>query len=153
MPRPAQTPESENDSDVKRAVRIQPTAIQEEYANLPAMIHRWLTLLAHAEEQHLLAKLDLKEWEAKERLKIREVAELKGTKPPTVDAIDAHIEAHEKYRQLSMAIIKTEHDRDEVFATVEALRAKKEMLISLGATMRQEIEGNRELLIRERRGG
>jgi len=143
---------AETDRDLRRVVKIEPTAIQEEFAQLPSDLNRWGYLLAEAGEIVDRAALDLKEWDAQERLRIRNTAEEKGMKTPSVDLIDSLVYANERYRKLREAIIQADRIREEVSATVEAVRAKKEMLISLGATMRQEVEAGRELVIRDRRG-
>lgn len=140
----------ETDKEIRRAVRIEPTAIQEEYASLPADLNRWGHLLAAAHSDKERADLDLDTWDANERLRIKAEAEAKNMKI-TVDTTDALVYANQVYRRLREAVILAEKDKQEIFATVEAIRAKKEMLISLGATMRQEIEGDRELVIRKRR--
>jgi hypothetical protein len=151
MPKPPTKVVVETEREERRAVQIEPTAIQEEYAALPSNLNRWCHLLAIAGEELQRAELDLEEWDAKERIRIREFHETKGLKPPTVDALDSAILSNPMYRQLKEEIINATRNKQDVFATVESIRAKKEMLISLGADMRQERDGDRELVLRERR--
>ena len=129
------------------AVQIIPEAIHEEYVRISADLAYWNSRYASACEAHLRAKIDAERVEARQQLVVRErlldagakateanVAAAVALDPQVVLAIDARIAA--------------ESEKIRLAGACEAVRSKREMLVSLGAHMRAEMGG--DPVLRER---
>lgn len=139
----------EGPTDAKRAVSMDPTAIQEHYCAVPADINRWGQIRAEAKAKADAAELALDVWEARTREAIVKGAESRGEKKPSEDRIDSMVYSDPDWERLKGDHIRLVEDRDRAAETLAALHAKKEMLVSLGADLRQERET--EIRINERK--
>jgi hypothetical protein len=155
MPRAAKVIPA-TDLEMVRATRIVPEAIQEEYAAVPADLHRWSAVHAQADQAVRLAELDLESWEAERRLRVmtewREgnegLPKEQRERPPTEASTDAIVYADPEYARRRRLVIGLLREKADASAMLEGIRAKKEMLVSLGADLRLERE--QDITIRDR---
>ncbi len=133
--------EAEKKRTVDDAVKIEPLALEEEFVRLPADLAYWNNLYAQGLRRFLIAKARIKHVKAQLYIEIREVAAEAGAKT-TESSIEAAIETHEKYREASDELIAAEVNKSKVGGAVDAVVAKKDMLVSLGAHIRAEMGGS-----------
>ncbi len=159
----------ETQEEIERAVTIVPLEIQEDFQTLSGHVARWGARLAAATDEVRRADHDLKINVKRAELALETgEAQLqrdhRAAPPPTMKVTEAALEAlvstDPEYLRLRNQLIEVQADcgealidaqkkRDEISFVMEALDAKKDMLVSLGAHMRAEMEGG--ISIRERR--
>ncbi len=147
MPRQSRAPAQETDREIRRATSIEPTAIQEEYCAVPSDLYRFASLVSERDELLDHAEQQLKSYEARRAVEIVEAVPV-DEKPPGEAKIVAQIRKEKGWGEAVREVSRARRAKADAFAVLEAIRAKKEMLISLGATQRLELE--REALIRDR---
>ena len=125
------------EKDVRSATTIEPLQIAEEYVRMPGDLAYWNGQYADAQEGYLRAKLRREEGEARTRLRVRGEAELEG-KRVTESHVDALVSTDPDYLAVSEQEIAAEVLKVKVIGVVDAIRAKRDMLISLGAHLRME---------------
>lgn len=148
MSRQGNVPPRATDKEIDRAVNIEPTAIQEEYSALPGDLHYWAAQVSDRNEVLDNLEDDLRAFEARTELHIITEATKAGVKPPPEAVRQAQVRVDPFWKLTVRAISKARRDKADAQAVLDAIKAKKEMLISLGATQRLELE--REALIRDR---
>lgn len=127
-----------NPHDIEADARIDTFDLEGEYTRLPADLAYHNEVFADAYQTYLLAKETRKQVEANAAQGAR-IANPKAT----VGAIDAVVDLDEDVHNARMQEIAAEADKIRQFGRVDALRAKKEMLISLGAHIRAtELNGD-----------
>lgn len=134
----------EVDDILYRAVSIDPVDLQQEFVTLPADLAYWGARHADAHRAALKAKFALEQAEAKTRLFIREQLNLSGQKA-TVDEINARVIVDEFYAEARLAAIETESVALRYRNLLSSVHAKKDMLVSVGAQVRAEMDGNPSL--------
>jgi hypothetical protein len=159
MPRAArEVPATE--AEAAAALDLQGADIEVYYRRLPGEVSRWNLVVARAEEAvrradeaERGADLALDAWVARRHLEVAEA----GEKRPPEHVVHATVRADARYEAHRRAVIdaravKSEamRARDEAAAVLEGLRVKKDMIVSLGAHVRLEME--RDALIRRRDG-
>lgn len=135
--------------EVLDAVTIMPEVIQEEFVRVPADLARFNHRYAEAQKVYLRAKHNLDRVEAELYISMREAIINAGGKP-TEKQIEAGIKVQPAYQAAVDDLVDAEHKKAETYGNVDAVRAKKEMLISLGAHIRSELEGDPSLRERSR---
>ena len=131
---------------VQEVTSIDPLLIEEHFSRLPGDLARYNELYAQALRKHLRAKRTLdKEW-ARIYLETRE-----GGEKMSEATLKARVEIDDDYQAARMAAIEAEVDKARIGGIVEAIRAKKDALISIGAGIRAEMSGSPS--IRERHRG
>lgn len=134
------TVSDEIDRYLQDCVRIEPLALQEEYVRLPADYAYWNEQYRQALEASLVAKADKERiWSTCYLVETERTHPTTG-KPVTVDYAKAAVEANQEYYEAVKAAITTEVELTRIKGVLEAIRAKREMLVSLGATLRQEMQ-------------
>ena len=135
-----------NDIDVDdylaKAVDIEPLAIQEEYVRLPADLAYWNQKYSEAYSSWLGQKLHRKRMVAMLTLEHRERLLSLDGKKATVDAIRASVEDDERLMRVEEMEIALEVEKIRLWGVLDAVRAKREMLVSLGAHIRAEMQGD-----------
>ena len=122
----------------RRCVSIDQFAIQEEYALVPADMAFWSDQHADTYRAWQLCKLEReKEW-GSAQLRARQKLGARGGKAPTVGEVEAEALQDAPYTELRRQEIYLETETKRLQGLLEALRTKREMLISLGAHLRQE---------------
>lgn len=123
---------------LRRAVQILPSEIQEEYRRLPGEVAYAGMLLAEAERAQREAELDARMVTARRALTIRAELEMRGQKV-TEGLVAANLESDSQWQDAQVREIARRADRARIKAVCDALDAKRDMLISYGAHVRQEM--------------
>lgn len=119
--------------------KILPEAIDEEFVRTPADLAYWNAKYADALDRFLRAKAHAdSEW-ARLWLLTREELLAKDGKA-TEKVIDAKTEGHPDWAKAQVALIDAEVEKTRLGGRCDAVRTKKDMLQSLGAKIRAEIE-------------
>jgi hypothetical protein len=144
------------EDDLKKAVLINEDLIQQEYVAFPSTLRRWVKRRVDAAKLHRLAELDDEIAEEKLRLEIRGKNETQASpgdkaKRLTVDEVNAMVVTDPRYRASKERVIEAAHARDDAAGAIDVLQAKKDMLVSLGASMRVDQESGISLKDRTRR--
>jgi hypothetical protein len=136
----------------RACVRIEPEAIQDEYVRTPSDLAYWSEMHSNVFREWQLAKFAREqEWGAaitRSRATLSS-ASVSG-RGPTVDQVDAHATNDEAYVAAKRNEIYLEAERQRLLGMVEAIRTKKDMLVSLGAHIRAEMERDPQVNERER---
>lgn len=128
-------------------VRIVPEAIQEEYVRTPSDVSYWSEQHALVYREWQLAKFTREqEWGAAVTRARAELASFGGK--ATVDAVEAEAINDRKFVKAKRDELTLEGEKVRLAGMMEALRTKRDMLVSLGAHLRTEMEQN--ILIKER---
>lgn len=122
-------------------VTIEPVAIQEEYVRFPADLAFWNGKAADALQAHLHAKNNLERTEAQLQLTLREQFAAEGKKV-TEAVITAAVTTHDEYQKAKVAAIAAEVEKARCSGYVDSLHSKREMLVSMGAHIRKEMDGD-----------
>ena len=128
-------------ADVRAVVEIDEHDLSAEYASAPHHLALWGERYARAQEEYLRAKLGRERCEARLRLALREEWEADPKNKRCTEAqLDAMVSAHDEYAGAKVTEIEAEAVALRARGITQALRAKTEMLISLGATQRAEMQ-------------
>lgn len=123
------------------AVRIDELQLDDAFKNVPGDLAFWNARAASAVEQYLLEKHELKVVEAGLWLKNRKLTE--DVKPrPTEKDLVAMMHEHPDWVSASLRLCSADASKSRAFGFAEAVRAKKDMLQSVGAMMRAEMSGD-----------
>lgn len=125
-------------------VRIEPTLIQEEFVRIPMDLSYWNERYAQAQEAWLMAKLqrDRTHGSADQRIRLRLQDE--GLKV-TESLVQSYLETDEEMYEANVEVIRTEVEKIRVYGILDAIRSKKDALISIGAHIRSELQGSPQL--------
>ena len=105
-----------------------------EFKNFPIVLYRYSQQRAKVEAQRDIAKAYLKEVRAIVRKKIKSDSSVKHTE----NSIEAEIDTDPSVLEAQRKFIRAEHDATTINGAVESMRAKKDMIIQLGADNRKE---------------
>ena len=99
-----------------------------------------------AQRRYLMAEMEKKKTEARLHLLAKANAALsdKG-KGKTVPDLKAEVEVHPEFLAATVDLIDADSEKLRMRGIVDAVTAKKEMLISLGAKLRVEMQGDLRL--------
>lgn len=139
MTKPNKPSDAATDLFVPGITHIDPVLIQNEYIKLPAHLARANAVLVSRTEDYLHAKHAFEKTEAQISIEMREIASGKMT----VNAVRDQVLVDKRYELAHLVLIDAEIEMRRVRAVVDAIHAKKEMLISLGATIRKELDDPR----------
>jgi hypothetical protein len=107
--------------------------LTKEFRNLPATLYGYAEIKAEAKENSDLKKAEYKELKAKKYL------EIKSREGKITEAnVDAQIETDEEVKKSLREYLSAVRDQETIEGYVESMRAKKDMLIQLGADARKE---------------
>ena len=126
---------------VRDAVTIEPAVIQEEYVRLPGDLAYWGAQYAAAYKDWQEAKVQRELVTAQLTAEHRVALEAKS-KRVTVGEVEAAVTLDQRWVEAKGVEIRAETEKIEVQHVVEALRAKRDMLVSLGAHYRMEMEND-----------
>lgn len=136
----------EVDDYYKQCIDFEPALIDEEFARLSGDLGYWNELVANASKEVMLAEWAQKKTEAQLYLKYKEPAE--GKKPPTEATVDAAIRVDPAYEAAHLKYVEAQYEYTQLAGRAKTISKKAEMLVSLGAQLRQEREGDRRILER-----
>lgn len=134
-------PVKDEEQYLQECVTIEPLAIQEEYIRLPADMSYWNARYADAVRVHLHAKHELERVEAQQQLEQREKLAAEGKKP-TEAMVSASVLLSDEYNKAKLTAIEAEVGKMRAAGRVDDLHSKREMLISMGAHIRKEMDGD-----------
>jgi len=129
----------EFDDYLVSSVAIYPEQIQEEFCRAPADIAYWGQKSSDATRDHRLAELRRREGEAQLQLEHRERLAAMGMKA-TEAAVEAAVRTDPRWHALQVAEIESEAGMLAARTHYQAVLAKKDMVQSLGAIMRSELD-------------
>ena len=122
-------------------VRIEPLAIQEEFVRCPRDLAYWNERYAHAYEEQVTSKLDLERVEGMTRIRI-EAQHADAKKKVTVPTVDALVLNDDDVYNAKVRHIKAEVEVVRIKGVLDAVRAKRDMIVSIGAHIRAELAGD-----------
>jgi hypothetical protein len=131
----------EVDDYLKECVYIEPLQMEAEFTRLPGDFAYWGERYSRASRAFLLAEREEKTVRAKQWLVLRAKMVGEGQKA-TEAAVDATVEADPAVQAAYLARLEAEAEKDRLRTVLESIRTKREMLVSLGATIRQEMEND-----------
>ena len=134
----------EHHKAVLEAVSVDPLDLQEEFRKIPSLLAQYNEEYAIALRRWLRCKAEVDRTHARLYLEAREVAEELGEKV-TEGSLKATIEAKQAYIDAVDARIAAEVQKVRLGGILDALSAKKDALISMGANMRAEMSGQPHL--------
>jgi len=132
------TDAEDEDAYLKQSVDILPEAIREEFVRVPADLAYWGEKYAEAVKAHLLAAHHTKRMRAQLSIQVRELAHAKDQKL-TVDQVEAWVEQAPDYQSMRLQEIEAEAAKVSARCRLDAVSAKKDMVVSLGSHMRAEM--------------
>lgn len=127
---------------LKDAIQIVPEALEEEFIRVPADIAYWNERHSVALRQHLEAKIEREriQGELLTDPEFAEELEARLGKKPTVDQLKGGMTTSRRYITARLAEASAEAERARLRGCVEAVASKRDMLISLGAHVRLEMQ-------------
>lgn len=126
---------------LESVARIDPLNLNDEFVRLPSDLAYCNARYADALRDHLLAKLKLAQVVAHLRILKRETLGRTNNKV-TESMVDSAVETSEEYITVYTTHVELEIEMVRWKGYAEALRAKKDALISLGAQVRAEMSGD-----------
>lgn len=137
----------EVDDFLGQSVSVEPLALQEEFVRVSADLAYWGAQYAQATKRYLRAEHERKVSKAKLTLQAPIVLRAKGEKSSD-PAIEAWVLTQDDYGTAVLLEIEAEAEKLRLWTVFKAIQAKQEALVSIGATMRKEMEG--DPIIRDR---
>jgi hypothetical protein len=134
-----------NKLDIKEAtLNIDEVHLNDEFVRMPALIASAAARQSEATYDYQLAKIERERTRA--RLWTSYHASLLDNKErPTEARVESLIEQNEEMFQARLRELTAERTKNEAAAYAEAMRTKRDMLVSLGANYRAEMQGDPSL--------
>lgn len=126
---------------LEQSVNIDDLLLDQEFIKLPAQLAHFTAHYAEAVRDYLMCKLNVETSRARAHLALKAEAEL-GSRKLTVADLDAMVSIDPDYLAAAMDLIEADVARQKLRGIVDAVTAKKDMLQSLGAKMRAEMQGD-----------
>lgn len=125
---------------LKASVGVDDFDLQGEFVRLSADLAFWSARYATAFKAWNMAKLELERLSAQLSLEIRDALQGQATKGRvTLGEIEQVLHASDPYVRARLAEVEAEAEKVRLYGVVDAVRAKREMLVSLGAHQRAEM--------------
>lgn len=128
----------------RACVRIEPMAIQEEFVRVPSDLAYWSESHSNLYREWQLAKFTREqEWGAamaRARALLSSKAVGGGGRRPTVDQVEGEAVNDETYVAAKRNEVFLEAETKRLAGMIDAVRTKRDMLVSLGAHIRAEME-------------
>lgn len=141
MPTMAKLHDLDVDDYLAECVNMVPEALEEEFCRLPADMAYWAERASAAARDLLVAEREKKRVGA--RLLLEERDRANDEKPkPTVDEIHARVELREEYIEAVDEHIEAEVEAERLKHVVHTIRAKKDMLVSIGMLTQAELRAD-----------
>lgn len=116
--------------------------ISEEFVKLPGQLAYWNARYAEALDAFLVAEANVKLIRGQRTPIVREIVKETATGRATEAMFEAAVEEDEEVQEAVRRRIKAEVKKARMFGALDTMRAKKEVLISLGAHIRAEMGGD-----------
>ena len=120
------------------SVNTDPLKLDDEFVRLPADLAYWHGQAANALRAYQTAKIDTKRLEARLSIELREQQILDGKKP-TESTVAAAVETSDEMYEARKNLVGLEADYERIRGVVDAVRAKKDMVVSIGHQIRAEL--------------
>ena len=128
------------DQTLSRIVaNIDPMSLNDEYGRLPSDFAYWSEKYADSKKAFALAKVDRDITRSRLRMIARETIEVSG-KRATESMVDATVELDPAWLEVKTKEIECEAESLRIHGVLESLRAKRDMLIQMGAQARAEMK-------------
>jgi len=127
------------DEYLLECVAIEPTMLDDEFVRMPMDMAYWNERYSAAIRDHLMAKLHYDNTRAKVLLETRVHIEQSGLKR-TVGDVDAMVTTDPRVVDAYLQYVEAEAQRQAIRNRCEAVQIKREMLQSLGAKYRVEMQ-------------
>ena len=124
---------------IQECVDIDTRQLELEFQRVPADYAYWSEKYADAKQDYLLAKAGRATVYARVRLETREALTMQGERV-TEARLDSEVEISDEYIAARRTEVLNEVEMVRLHGFLEALRTKREMLISIGAHVRQEMK-------------
>jgi len=134
-----------------QCAEIEPMALEEEYVRVPADLAYWNNRYAEVYKYWLERKLVSSRLAAERKGEIRTLLQATQTKRPTIGEVEDELLMDAGYQQALAKQIAAEAEKVRLHGVLDAIRTKRDMLISLGAHIRAEMQ--RDPLIRHSGAG
>lgn len=131
---------TENHDYLAECISIDLVDLNDEFVRVPADISYWNGQLADATRIAMTAKLDLDRAKAQLFTTIR--ASKVDNKQPSIDTVNAQVDADQDIYDLELDYILKEAERLRARGAVDAVSAKRDMIQSLGAKLRAEMRSD-----------
>lgn len=126
---------------LQECANIDPLEIQEAYLKVPAELAYWNARYAKALRRAMMKKVDVDLLEAQLDPLMRKALKDAGANV-TESIVKATIAQNESLIEARRELVDADVEKAQVFGALDAIRSKKEMLISLGAHLRAEMQGD-----------
>lgn len=131
---------------LRQCVHIDPLAVQDEYVRIPSDLAYWNGVYADAQRELQIAKVELDILERELYAVIRGELAITASRV-TEKMIESGMAQSGVWLDAKRRVANADAAKAKAYGTVDAVRTKKEMLISLGAHIRIEKQG--DLVLRE----
>lgn len=125
------------------AVKIESFALEEEFVRLPGDLAFWNAKYSAVYHYWLSRKMILAQVTAEvsqaERTQLEGIT---GAKRVTISEVEAALVLNPEYQQAKVKEIEAEAEKVRLYGVLDAIRSKRDMLISLGAHMRAEMQSD-----------
>ena len=126
----------DEDVDIDSLLKIDYSNLIGELITFPVIVNRFGQLLAEAESQVALAKLNLEVTEAKLKESLRiELAEKNGGKAPSIDAVNSAVTLEKTYQVMRKVYIEKQKTRDYMNSIFWSAKDKSSKLDKLSLTI------------------
>lgn len=126
----------------EESFEIDPVDLNREFCELAPRLAFWNAQLAEATKKSMIAKAEWDAEAARKLLESREEARLDPKSKVTVDEINAKVLLDDEVSDAHAVWIEAEAERVRLRGVVEAVLCKRDMLQSLGAKLRAEMQGD-----------
>jgi len=123
----------------RQCVTIDDQNLHVEFCRVPADFAYWSSQYAGAKDCYMKAKLEREITRARLRMELREMLVQSGERV-TEARIDSEVDVNPEWEDVRTREIEAEIDVVRLHGVLESIRTKREMLISLGAHVRQEMK-------------
>lgn len=137
------SPDHDIEKYLSECVRIEPLALEEEFVRLPSDLSFWNQRYSEVYRYWLQCKIEVGEVKARVQLEERDRLEnaAKG-KRVTIGEVEDALVLNAEYQKAKMREITVEAEKVRLWGVLDALRSKRDMLISLGAHIRAEMSND-----------
>jgi hypothetical protein len=136
-----EVPGARLDEYLRECVRIDPLDIQAEFIRVPGDLAYWNDRYADALREFLISEADFKILKAQLEPLTRQALLDAGGKT-TEAQVKAAIDSDDQVLEAQRRCVEAEVEKNRLYGALDAIRSKKEMLISLGAHLRAEMGGD-----------
>lgn len=128
------------DQYLAECVQIEPLAIEEEFVRVPADLAYWNERYTRAVDAFHRAKIRVSKLEALLSIEHREALTANGK--ATEKMIEAAVESDQRLLDARDSLVNAEVEKVRLAGYCEAVRTKRDMIISIGAHLRAEMGGD-----------